>query len=93
MTSCQHGHRPADPARPPSRRNDDVELLTVINSVLAGASGVYLATRSVPVTAIACVAAALVAAVRMLRRRLDGRSAAGAEKAAHPHHVRAGCRT
>jgi hypothetical protein len=93
MTSYQHGHRPADPARPPSWRNDDTELLIVINSTLAGASGVYLATRSVPVTAIACVAAALVAAVRMLRRRLDGRSAVGPEKAAHPHHVRVGCRT
>lgn len=93
MSSHQHGHRPADPVRPAPPRNDDIELLTILNGVLAGASGVYLATRSVPVTAIACMAAALVAAAGMLRRRLDGGSAAGPEKSAHAHHVRPSCRT
>jgi hypothetical protein len=83
MSSYQHGHRPADPVRP-SRRNDDIELLAIVNSVLAGASGVYLATRSAPVTAIACAAAALVAAAGVLRRRLYDRSGVGPEKA-HTH--------
>ena len=48
---------PADPSPSPRRRPGAGPLLTLVNDVLAGVSGVYVSTRSVMITVIAVVMA------------------------------------
>lgn len=54
----------------PGRRShwDDGALIAVINGVLTGVAGVYLATGSTAVTSIACLAAVGLAALIVVRR-------------------------
>jgi asparagine N-glycosylation enzyme membrane subunit Stt3 len=49
-------------------------LLTVINGVLAGIGSVYVTTRSIVVTSIACCAAVLLAGLILVLHR-EGRGA------------------
>jgi hypothetical protein len=60
---------PPTPPRRPKRLGDLGGLLNVITGVLAGVSSVYLATRSVTVTAIACFAATMLASLLVIVSR------------------------
>jgi hypothetical protein len=65
---CMDSRDDGRPAAPPVCRHRDVGALVImVNSMVAGVSGVFIATRSVAVTLIA--AAACVAMVSLLLPR------------------------
>jgi hypothetical protein len=61
---------PQPPVSPPPPRGSSAgSILTLVNGVLAGVGGVFVGTRSVPVTIIAAVMAVAISALVLIFRR------------------------
>jgi hypothetical protein len=67
MGNSLRGRRaPARGSRPRRRRPPFGNVLLIINGALTGVTGVYLATHSVLVTALAAAAAVILGAILLL---------------------------
>lgn len=68
MNSASAGPTPASSPSPPRQRPGPGAVLTLVNGVLAGVGGAYVATRSVLITVIAAAAAIVLTAMLLTSR-------------------------